>query len=60
MTLPINPPTFVHRSTVEFAYPYDTPTTTIELPSPAFGNQETMSQMRVMTETRGGDLVVVS
>lgn len=58
MTIPLTPPSFVRRSTVELAYPYAAPTTTIELPSPEYGNQENLSWMRLQAETRGGDLLI--
>lgn len=41
-------------------HPYVTPTTTLELRNPDFGNQTTLNYSRVFGETRGGTLIVYS
>lgn len=58
MTIPQTEPTFVKQATVEFAYPYAAPTTTLTFPCPALGDVERYSQQRITRETRGGDLIV--
>lgn len=41
-------------------YPYVTPTTTLVLRNPDFGNQTTLNFSRIFGETRGGTLIVFS
>ena len=57
MTIPLTPPVFARSATVEFSFPFDTPTLTITIRSPALGDVERISQTRGMLETRGGDLI---
>jgi hypothetical protein len=41
-------------------YPYVTPTSTLVLRNPEFGNQTTLNYSRIFGETRGGTLIVFS
>lgn len=58
MTFTTTPPSFVRQDHVVFAYPYDTPTLTIQIKNPELGDIERYSQTRLVVETRGGDLSI--
>jgi hypothetical protein len=51
------PPTLGH-ATLTLTYPFVSPTTTLVLRNPDFGNQESLSFDRIVRTTRGGDLEV--
>ncbi len=46
------------RDTLTLTYPYISPTTTLELRSPEFGNKDRLAFNRINRETRGGTLIV--
>lgn len=58
MTIPQLEPNFTRSPTVTFEYPYASPTTTVTLPAPAFGDLERYSQQRITQESRGGTLIM--
>jgi hypothetical protein len=51
------PPTF-GTATLTLTYPYTSPTTTLVLRNPDFGNQRTLNFIRIARESRGGTLEV--
>jgi hypothetical protein len=48
----------ITRGTVDLAYPYASPTTTLSLRAPRFGNRDRLTMQRINRLTRGGDLRV--
>jgi hypothetical protein len=56
---PVSPtPPTLGTATLTLTWPYVTPTTTLVLRNPDFGNQETHNFDRILRRTRGGDLEV--
>ncbi len=51
-------PVLIRSPTITFTYPYDTPTTTLELRSPDVGDNESLTFYRISRETRGSSLNV--
>lgn len=58
------PPTTVEpvlgRTNLTLTYPYVTPTMTVELRNPDFGNKDRLNFNRINRQTRGGTLIVFS
>jgi hypothetical protein len=51
----ITQPTLTEGDTLTLTYPYDSPTLTLVLQNPDFGNTDTFSFTRIDRKTRGGD-----
>jgi hypothetical protein len=56
---PVTPPS-LGSATLTLTFPYISPTTTLELRNPEFGNNRTLNFTRIFGETRGGSLIVFS
>lgn len=57
MTFPTEPTVSLQAHT-KLEYPYTSPTTTVLLPNPLFGNSDRISQTRIYTETQDGTLIL--
>lgn len=51
------PLTLISRDTVLFQYPYNTPSLTLTLKTPAFNNQKTINLSRIQRHSRGRSLI---
>lgn len=50
-------PVLVERDTIELAYPYASPTTTLELRNPEVNDINTLNQIRLIKRSRGNRLI---
>lgn len=57
--IPSSAPTIIVVPTVELTYPFISPTTTINLPSPAFGDSFSTDTRKIVRDTRGKTLRVL-
>lgn len=57
-TPPSTTPPTLSRDTLTLTYPYVSPSTTLSLRNPAFGNKDRLNFNRINRETRGGTLIV--
>lgn len=55
---PTTGPTLIKRSTVLFQYPFDSPTTTLEIRAPSLNNKIVPKISRVQSLSRGNELLV--
>lgn len=51
-------PALIQSHTIVLSHPFDTPSLTLTLRAPQFGNQDTVSNQRIHRESRGGTLII--
>lgn len=55
---PTNPPVLVRRDFITLEYPFTSPTLTLDLRNPEFGNQERVNFSRISRKSRAGTPII--